>query len=141
MRQTASHHPRSGALHIEELRQLFPPELVFLPKYSEPLAAMFRVAFHEPDAGFLFRKRRGIDFDAQHVAKPQVLAHALMHHLFVHAASARIAVLRPYWKLLILELAPYADHLDALGFVSFDQKIVLHNYASLAGEQWQEAND
>src|SRR5438309_10874276 len=101
MRQAAGDHPRSGALHIEELRWLFPPALILLLECSESLAAMFRIAFHELGAGFLFRKRRSTDFDAQHVAEPQVLAHALMHHLLVHAAAARIAPLRPYRKVLV----------------------------------------
>src|SRR5450756_225291 len=132
MRQAAGHDPRSGALHIEELRWLFPPVLILLLEYSESLAAMFRIASHEPGAGFLFRERRGTDFDAQRVAKPQVLAHALMYHLLVHAASARIALLRPYRKVLILELAPHAQDLHALRLVSLDQKIILHGNTSLA---------
>jgi len=135
MRQTASHHPGSGALHIKELRQLLPPMLVFWPKDGEPLAAMFRVTFHEPDAGFLFRKRRGTAFDAQHVAKPQVLAHALMHHVLVHAPAARIALPRPYREIFVLELAPHAQNFHSFRLVSLDQKIVFHGNDTFLGRR------
>jgi len=81
MRQAAGDHPRSGALHIEELRWFFPPALILLLEYSESLAAMFRIAFHEPGAGFLFRKRRRTDIDALDVdhARMSVLRCAGRH--------------------------------------------------------------
>ena len=37
-------------------------------------------------------KRRRADIDAEHVPKPGVLADALMHHVLVHAASARVVL-------------------------------------------------
>src|SRR5579862_3004426 len=49
-----------------------------------------------------------------------------MHHLLVHAASARIASQRPYRKIFIPELAPHADHLHPLGAVSLNKKCVSH---------------
>src|SRR6185312_607361 len=136
MRQAAGYHPRSGALHIEELRWLFPPALILLLEYRESLAAMFCIALYEPGAGFLFRERRSTHLDAQHVPKPQVLAHALMHHLLVHAAAAWIALPRPYWKVLVRKLAPHAQYLHSFRLVSLDQKIVFHgNNTFLANEK------
>src|SRR5678810_774346 len=133
MRQAAGYHPRSGALHIEELRWLFPPVLILLLEYRESLAAMFCIALYEPGAGFLFRERRSTDLDAQHVPKPQVLAHALMHHLLVHAPAARIALPRPYREVFVLELAPHAQDFHSFRLVSLDQKIVFHGDNTFLG--------
>jgi hypothetical protein len=55
-----------------------------------------------------------------------VFAHALVHHLFVHAASAGIAPERPHWKILVPEFTPSAEDLDSLGFVRVDQEVELH---------------
>ena len=78
-------------------------------------------------AGFLVRERRSADVDAQHGAEPRVLAHALVHHVFVNAASARIGLQRSHRKVRVLELTPDAEDLHALGFVGVDQKFVVHH--------------
>ena len=84
----------------------------------------------ELDAGFRLRKRRSADLDAQHAAEPQVLAHALMHHLFVHAPSARVALFGPHRKVLVPEFTPDAQDLHPLGIVGVDKKVVRQDNTS-----------
>ena len=50
-----------------------------------------------------------------------------MHHLLAHAASPRIVRLRTHVEILLPELAPDAEHLDALRLVAVDQEVVRHN--------------
>src|SRR5678816_1522769 len=126
VRQPASHHPRSGSFYIEERPQLFPPALVGLPKSRESMAAVFRIPLDERDARFVLGQGRRMHVDAEHIAKPQILAHALMHHLLAHAASAGIDLIRPDREVLVPELTPYAQDLQSLGGVALDQKLVCH---------------
>src|SRR5262245_37861229 len=130
MRQTAGHHPRSGSLYIEERRQFLPPALVCLPEYRESISAVFRITFHEFDTRFVLRQRRSMNVEPQHVATPQILAHALMHHLLVHAASTGIVLIRTHRKVLVFELTPYTQDLQSLGCVALDQKLVFHSFCS-----------
>src|SRR5207237_9321926 len=81
----------------------------------------------EAETRFTARERRRADVDAEHGAKPGVLADALMHHVLAHAASPRIVRLRTHVEILIAELAPHAEHLDALRLVAVDQEVVRHN--------------
>src|SRR4030095_2495959 len=94
VRQAPRHHPCSRALDIEEGRQLLPPSLVLVPKRLQALPTVLSVTFHELEAGFRARQRWSANVDAEHVAKPVVLADALVNHLLVHAASAVIVLVR-----------------------------------------------
>jgi hypothetical protein len=96
------------AFHIEELRGLFPPALVLLSERREPLPTIFGVAFQESRACFGLWQRGRVDVDAEHGATPRIFAHALVHHLLVHTAAARVALTRSDGKVLVLELAPHA---------------------------------
>src|SRR5262245_36883980 len=120
VRQPARHDPRLRSADIEERRRYFPPAAIGPPQRLEAFAAVFRVALHELDPYFALRKRRRTDIDAQHAPKPGVLADALMHHVLVHAASARIRRMRPHWKILVPELAPDAQDFEPLGLVALD---------------------
>jgi hypothetical protein len=93
---------------------------------SEPLSAVLDIALHEGQAGLLLRQGWRVDVDAQHAAKPEVLAHALVHHLLVHTAPSNVAWARAHRKIVICELTPDADHFDPFGVVSLDQKLVWH---------------
>jgi hypothetical protein len=75
------------------------------------------------------RERRRTHIDAQHRAEPRVLAHALVHHLFVlfvHTVSAPIGLVASQRVILVPELTPDAHDLYALGFVTLNEKIVSH---------------
>src|SRR2546428_10106271 len=87
MSNTASHHPRTGALHVKEHGLLLPPCFNFLLQCGEALPAVFCVEFDELQTPFQFRKRGSAHIDAEHIAKPQILAHTLMYHLLVDATS------------------------------------------------------
>ena len=131
MCQAASHHPRSGALHIEERRCFLPPPLLRASKNLEASGAVRSVLLDERDPRFGLRERRRVHIDAEHLAKPDVLAHALMDHLFAHAAPSWIVTFRSYQQILVSELAPDADHFDSLGFIAVDEKVVtswLHDH-------------
>src|ERR1700730_692437 len=110
----ARHNPGTRTWHVEELRLTGPPRLLFRAQNSKPLLTVFRVAFHEFQSRLRRRQRWRTHIDAQHVAEPQVFAHALMHHLFPNAASARIAVARPAMQMVIAEFTPRADNFDSL---------------------------
>src|SRR5262249_25085995 len=89
-------------------------------------AAVFRVPSYELDARFVLRQRWSLNVDTEHVAKPEIFAHALMHHLLAHTASARIDLIRPYRKVLVFELTPHTQDLQSLGCVALDQKLLFH---------------
>jgi hypothetical protein len=125
--QAARHYPGFGALHIEKGSLRLPPVVIRTAKARQSSGAVFRIQPDELEPAFLVRKRRGIHIHTQHGAEPHSLAHALMHHVFVHAASARIVRVRPHWQVLVLELAPHAQDFDAFGLVALDEKIVFHD--------------
>ena len=64
--------------------------------------------------------------DAQHVAKPEILTHTLVHHLLVHATSSKIALARAYREILVVEFTPDADHFEAFSVIGVDEKVVFH---------------
>src|SRR5688572_10973407 len=105
---------------------MFPPRFLSLAQLSETPSAVLGVEPNEFQSGFVQRQRRCSYVDAQHVAKPGVLADALVHHLFVHAPSARITAPRTNGEIGVDELAPDADDLDALRGVSINEEIVGH---------------
>src|ERR1700726_953054 len=49
-----------------------------------------------------------------------------MHHLFAHAAAARITRSRTHRQILVSELAPYANYFDPLGLIRFYQEVIAH---------------
>src|SRR5262245_50182938 len=104
--QPARHHPRSRSRHVEERRTRFPPRVVRLTKTRETTAAVFGVALDELHADFATGQWRRADVDPEHDTKPRVLAHALMHHLFEHAASSRIIESWTDGEILVAKLAP-----------------------------------
>lgn len=65
--------------------------------------------------------------NSQHVAEPQILAYALMHHLLMQTAAARIAGVGPYRQILVAELAPHTDHFQPLCVVAFYEKRISHS--------------
>ena len=81
---------------------------------------------HESESRLLFRQRARANVDAQHRSEPNVLAHALMHHVLVNASPARIALSRTSGQIGVLKFTPYTDHFDSLGFVGFDKRVVSH---------------
>src|ERR1700678_379762 len=127
MRHPPRHHPRSGSLHIEELCFPFPPCFVFALQLRQTLPAVLSVPLHKLESRFLLWQWRSTDVDPQHVAEPQVFAHALVHHLFMNAAPSRVALERPQRKILIPELAPHADYFYPLCCVCFDQECISHS--------------
>jgi hypothetical protein len=84
------------------------------------------IAFHELEACFLLRKRGRADIYAKHVAEPQVLADALMNHVFMDAPAPRIAGTRAEEQILVQEFTPDADHLEPFGGIGLDQEVVNH---------------
>src|SRR5438093_7507659 len=126
MSQSPSHYPGARTLHIEEFCALFPPGFILLPQRGEPFSAVFRVSLHELEPCLLLRKRRRAYVNSKHVAKPEILADALMHHLLMHAAPARIAVSRTNGKIFVLKLAPHADDLQPLGRIGLDKEVIFH---------------
>src|SRR5271156_1945625 len=127
MRHPPRHHPGPRSRHIEKLHILFPPRLIFFLQRGQPFAAVLGVPFHKFHPRLLLGQRRRADINPQHVAEPQVFAHALMHHLLTHAATPRITLARPHDKILVLKLAPHTHHLHPLGGIRLDQKCVSHS--------------
>src|SRR6266436_7657292 len=130
MGHAAGHHPGSRAPDIEEYGFPFPPSLLFLLERYTTLAAVFRITFHKFQADFLFRQWRRPYVDPEHVTKPDVFTDALVHHVFVDAASPWINGIGADRKILVFEHAPRTDHLCALGFVSVDQELIFHSWTS-----------
>jgi hypothetical protein len=52
-----------------------------------------------------------------------------MDHVLVNAAAPRIILPRPDWEILVSELAPDAENLQAFGVIAVDQKVVSHGSA------------
>jgi hypothetical protein len=127
MRDPPRHHPGPRPVHIEKLHILLPPHLIFLLQRRQPLPAVLRISFHEFQPRLLLRQRRCAHINSQHIEEPQVFAHALMHHLLMHAASLRITLPRTHRKILVPELTPHAHHLHPLGGIRLDQKYLPHS--------------
>src|ERR1700685_117340 len=128
--------------YIEELHTLFPPAFIFLLQRCQPLPTVRGVLLHKLQPRLDFwqwrlaeadRSVRLTHIDAQHVAKPQILAHALMYHLLPHTPPARVVRPRTHRHVLIPELAPHADHLHAFSGVRLDKKFVSHNLECYSG--------
>src|SRR5260370_1366653 len=126
VRNSPYYHPCLRPPHVKEFRFRLPPNIIFCPQLREPLSAVLRIALHEFQATFRRRQWRCIDVNAQHIDKPQILAHALMHHLFAYAAPSRVIRSRTHRKILIAELTPHAHNLHPLGLVGFHKKCVFH---------------
>jgi hypothetical protein len=127
MGQATRHHPGPWAAHIKELSLFLPPRFVLLTQSIQSFAAILCITSHELQTSFLMREGWSTHINAQHVAKPEILAHTLMDHLLVHTAASRIILERAHVKILIRELTPDTDHFDAFGFVCLNQEIVSHN--------------
>ncbi len=106
--------------HIEEGSCLFPPRFGLLTQDLKAFAAVFSVALDELQTSLRMWQGWRAHVDPQHVAKPQILAHALMHHLLVHATPSTVGRVRAHQKVVVLELTPHADHLDAFRCVCVD---------------------
>ena len=57
---------------------------------GETFAAVLGISRHEFPADLPRRQRRRAHIDAQNLPEPEILAHALMHHVLMHASTARI---------------------------------------------------
>src|SRR6185369_12769693 len=77
------------------------------------------------------RKRRRAHVDPQHVAEPQILADALMHHLLQHTASTRVAFIGPDAQVFIPKFAPHAENLDPLSRITLDKEVIFHKHSKL----------
>src|SRR5512144_3161231 len=117
MSNPPGHDPRPPTDGVKELRFLFPPFIARLAERLETLAAVQGVALNECKPGFRHRQRRCADVDPEHVAKPEILAYALMHHLLMDAAASPVGRVGTDRQILVGEHAPDADDFDALGFV------------------------
>lgn len=117
MRNPTHHDPRMTPKYIEESGLSLPPCICLSSQSYEPLPAIFRISLDEFHSCLLGGQRRSAHIDSEHVAKPQILTHALMHHLFMRAAPSRIAFPRPHRQVLIKEFTPDADHFQPLGCV------------------------
>ena len=126
VRQPSREDPGSRSPHIEERGQLLPPPLIALPEALEAAFAVFRVSRHELESRLLRRQRRRAHVDAEHRPEPRILADALMHHVLANAAPARVIPVRPDSEIVVSELAPDAEYLDAFGGVAVDQEVVFH---------------
>src|SRR5690349_9918379 len=91
MRRVMTH---ARAMHIEERCVFLPPRFERLAQSSQTLAAVLGIALHELQTGFSLWQEWRAHVDPQHVAKPEILTHTLVHHLFVHAAPSRVGLLR-----------------------------------------------
>src|SRR5262249_18888423 len=123
---SAGHHPGSRTPHVKEGGFTFEPGLVFGLERRQPPGAEICVTLHEAEPRLRRWQRWRTYLDTKHVAKPQVLADALMHHLLVHAASARVASIRTERKILIMKLTPHAHNFDSFRFIRFYQKTIFH---------------
>src|SRR6185312_6693556 len=90
MGHAAGQHPGTRPPHIEKRLLPFPPSPVLALKHDETLPAVLRVAPHEFQPDFFFRQRRRSDVYIEHRSKPNVLADALMYHMLVETAAARV---------------------------------------------------
>ena len=121
MGNSPGHHPRSRTGGIEEFRVCFPPGLIFRLKGNKPFLAILGIALNEIEPSFRFRQRRGAHINSQHVHEPEILTHTLVDHVLMNAAPAGIGTGRPNRQIVVLELAPDAEDLHALGFARIDQ--------------------
>src|SRR5258708_23817756 len=71
--------------------------------------------------------RRRTNVNPQHVDKPQIFAHALVHHLFANAAPSRIRLSRTHRQVLVAEFTPHAHNFYPLGPVRFHQEFISHD--------------
>src|SRR5579883_1655492 len=108
VRNPPRHHPCARPRHIKKSRLPLPPPFLLAPQRRQPLPAVFRVSPHKLEPRLAAGQRRRSHVDSQHVPEPQVLAHALMHHLLSHAPPPRIPRIRPELHVLVSELAPHA---------------------------------
>ncbi len=89
------HHPGPRPLHLKELRLSLPPRIILRLQRLQSLPAVLGISLHELQPCFGSRQRRRPHINSQHVPKPQILAHALMHHLLPHTPPPRIPAARP----------------------------------------------
>src|SRR5258708_1270060 len=133
VRDSPNHHPRARSRHVKEFRFRLPPNFIFRPQCREPLSAVLSIALHEFQPSLRRRQGRRVDVNPQHADKPQILAHTLVHHLFVHAAPSRVALARTERKIAVAEFTPHAHNFDSLGFIGFHKKFVFHGRPPCVG--------
>src|SRR5258707_4760563 len=124
--QSSRHHPRTRSFHVKKRGFPLPPTLVLGSKQGQALSAILRISMDECQPCFLLWQRRRRDVDAQHGAAPEVLAHALMHHLFADASLAPIAFARTHRQVLVAEFAPQSTPLPPFDLVGLNVKAVSH---------------
>src|SRR6266705_871148 len=126
VRDSPNHHPCARSPHVKEFRFGLPPNIIFRSQRRQPRPTVFRIALHEFQSSLRLRQWRRVDVNPQHTDEPQILTHALVHHLLVHAAPSRIAASWTHRKVLIAEFTPHAHHLHPLGRIRFYKKVVPH---------------
>src|ERR1700694_795329 len=82
------HYPRARSSCIKKTCFGLPPGYVLRAQHCQALPTVLGVALHEFQPSLRCRKRRRIDVNSKNVDEPQIFADALVHHLFVHAASS-----------------------------------------------------
>ena len=127
MRNPPHHHPCPRSPDVKKRSLALPPLIIPVPQDRQSFPAILRITLDKLHPRLRNRQRRRSHINAQHVAEPQILAHALMHHLLLHAAPPRIALARPHRQILIAKLAPNANHLHPLSRVRPHQKFVSHS--------------
>src|SRR5260370_10275475 len=132
VRDSSNHHPCPRSLHIKKFRFRLPPGIIFLPQRRQPLSAVLRIALHEFQSSLCRRQWRRANVNSQHIDEPQILAHALVHHLFSHAAPSRVARAWTHGKILVAEFTPHAHHFHPLCLISFHKKAIFHKYCPSA---------
>ena len=98
---------------------------------------MLGVSLHELESNLAFRKRRRSDIDTKHRSKPRIFADALVHHLFLNAASAWIVMLWPHGEILVSELAPDTEDFHTFGGVTVDKEVVPHRCILSLSATWR----
>src|SRR5262249_56074123 len=92
----ARHHPGPRSPHIKKLRIPFPPRFIRASQRRKPFFAVLRISPHELEPDLFFRQRWGSHVDPEHRPEPQILADALVHHVFVQTPPPSVPPVRPH---------------------------------------------
>ena len=126
VRDASDDDPRPQPGRIEEAGLALPPGFRLRPQRVQSLGGTRGISLDEIESALDLRKRGHTGPDAQHRPKPQVLTDALVHHLFVHAATTSVRGMRTNREVLIAKHAPDTEHLEALRFVRLDKESISH---------------
>src|SRR5262249_36623651 len=120
VRDAAHYHPCATPACIEEAHLFLPPFVRLRTNLGEPLAAILRIPRDKLVPQVRCKQWECVDINAQHPLEPQILAHALVHHLLQEAAATVVGWVRAETKVSIVEHAPHAQDLEPLSLVRVD---------------------